>query len=42
MKTIADWTRKGLITGESWRSLGGRVYWEYAETEIDRIKTLMR
>ena len=41
-KTIANWTRRGILTATTWVSIGGRPYLDYDAAEVARLREGMR
>ena len=41
VKTIGNWTRRGILTATTWVSPGGRVYRDYDAAEVARLRESM-
>lgn len=42
VKTIGNWTRRGILKATTWVSPGGRPYLHYDRAEVARIQESMR
>ena len=42
VKTVKNWTRKGILTAKTWESPGGRLYLNYDAAEVRRLREAMR
>ena len=42
VKTVKNWTRKGILTAKEWRSPGNRLYLDYDADEVGRLREAMR
>ena len=42
VKTVGNWTRRGILTATTWVSPGGRPYLDYDATEVARLREGMR
>ena len=40
-KTVKHWTRKGILTAQTWESPGGRLYLDYDAAQVARLKEAM-
>lgn len=38
VKTIGNWTRRGLLTAQTWVSIGGRPYLDYDAAQVQRLR----
>ena len=42
VKTVGNWTRRGILKATTWVSPGGRVYRHYDAAEVARLREGMR
>ena len=42
VKTVGNWTRRGILTAQTWVSPGGRPYLDYDAAEVRRLREAMR
>ena len=38
VKTIGNWTRRGILTATTWASPGGRPYLDYDAAQVQRLR----
>ena len=41
VKTVGNWTRKGILTAQTWTSPGGRPYLDYDAAQVARLRATM-
>ena len=41
VKTVGNWTRRGILTATKWTSPGGRPYLDYDAVEVARLREAM-